>query len=244
MGPFPKSITAFGAGQQVESHLDLFLRHFPSITDCTIVNRSLNDRASSLHRRTVAKFPLTAVQLLASGSDGDKITMDDRNGMIKTALGTTDIIICATSSTLPLFPSSWVRDGTHVILIGSYKPEMREVDRDLILRSLRGTLLVDSREACLREAGEILDARVQPEQMKEIGELLPKGVDENFDLQVYFRKPSTAAPDGPQREFDGPVTVFKSVGIAVQDVVIASSIVERAYSSDGRIGTTVSEYDL
>ena len=163
--------------------------------------------------------------------------------MIKTALGTTDIIICATSSTLPLFPSSWVRDGTHVILIGSYKPEMREVDRDLILRSLRGTLLVDSREACLREAGEILDACVQPEQMKEIGELIPKGIDEDFNLQVYFRNLITAAPDILQREFNGPVTVFKSVGIAVQDVVIASSVVERAYSLGERIGTTVSEYD-
>ncbi len=121
---------------------------------------------------------------------------------------------------------------------------MREVDRDLILRSLRGTLLVDSREACLREAGEILDACVQPEQMKEIGELIPKGIDEDFNLQVYFRNLITAAPDILQREFNGPVTVFKSVGIAVQDVVIASSVVERAYSLGGGIGTTVSEYDL
>ena len=52
----------------------------------------------------------------------------------------------ATSSTVPLFPSSFVAPGTHLCLIGSYKPSMHEVDSDLVRRA--GKVVVDSKEAC------------------------------------------------------------------------------------------------
>ncbi len=142
----------------------LHVRHFPSLKHCTI-NRSRNDRALSLHKKISDKFINITVDFLTSTQN---------------ALGRADLIICATSSTIPLFPSSYVRDGTHIILIGSYKPEMKEVDRDLISRSLKGTLLVDSIEACLCEAGELIDASVRPEELKELGQLLP--VDSQGDL--------------------------------------------------------------
>lgn len=56
------------------------------------------------------------------------------------------IVVTATSSTVPLFPSSFVSPGTHLCLIGSYKPTMHEIDSELVLRA--GKVIVDSKEAC------------------------------------------------------------------------------------------------
>lgn len=128
-----------------------------------------------------------------------------------------DVIICATSSTAPLFPSSWVRTGTHVILIGSYTPSMREVERELVLRALPGCLLVDSRKACLEEAGEVIDAGLEPHELTEIGEMGNDG------------RPC------------GDITMFKSVGVGLQDVGIACAVVGHALlRSDG---TVIEDYD-
>ena len=229
----PESIVSFGAGQQIEAHLDLHLRHFPSIARCTIVNRTRNSRAVSLYEKISSKFPEVTIQLFEL----------DQSDAVKRALESADIIICATSSTIPLFQASDVRVGTHIILIGSYKPEMKEVDKKLVLRSLDGKLLVDSRVDCLREAGELIDAGIQPEQMAEIGELLPR--DEQGDLDVLAFKGLLALqkPITTRSNFDGPVSIFKSVGIGVQDVVIAAAVVQKAFNREETIGTIIHEYD-
>jgi len=229
----PESIVSFGAGQQIEAHLDLHLRHFPSIARCTIVNRTRNSRAVSLYEKISSKFPEVTIQLFEL----------DQSDAVKRALESADIIICATSSTIPLFQASDVRVGTHIILIGSYKPEMKEVDKKLVLRSLDGKLFVDSRVDCLREAGELIDAGIQPEQMAEIGELLPR--DEQGDLDVLAFKGLLALkkPTTIRSNFDGPVSIFKSVGIGVQDVVIAAAVVQKAFNREETIGAIIHEYD-
>ncbi|KAH9161631.1 hypothetical protein EDB89DRAFT_2029959 [Lactarius sanguifluus] len=58
-----------------------------------------------------------------------------RESSIEAAVRQADRICCATSSTSPLFPSEWVRPGAHVVLVGSYKLEMVEVDTALIRRA-------------------------------------------------------------------------------------------------------------
>lgn len=163
---------------------------------------------------------------------------------VHSALGHADIIVCATSSTIPLFLSSSVRDGTHIILIGSYRPDMKEVDNDLISRSLKGMLVVDSKDACLREAGELIDASVRPEEMKELGELLPTDSQGALDVHALDQMLDAHRPKKIGTSFDGPVTIFKSVGLGIQDVAIASAVVQKALDSNGRIGTIVPKYDL
>jgi ornithine cyclodeaminase/alanine dehydrogenase-like protein (mu-crystallin family) len=126
-----------------------------------------------------SRFPAVSFQCIASATPlGDDCLSQEK---IKQALLSTTLVICATSSSSPLFPSSWICTGTHVILIGSFTPSMREVDTDLIQRALRqpGTckgvqqiLLVDSREACAAEAGELIDAAVEASQLSEIGEFV------------------------------------------------------------------------
>lgn len=251
VGPaHPRSIVAFGAGQQIDAHLDLFLRKFTSITTCTIINRTLNDRVVSLRNRLASRFPHPEINMVSSNANPDSLTHPNLQEQI---LKSVDIIICATSSTEPLFPSSWVKNGAHVILIGSYKPSMREVDKALVLRSVPSQiplkyaskplpiLLVDSREACSHEAGELIDAQITPSQMTEIGEIIPMNENHVVPRESYLNlEPSSS---GINAGFDGPISIFKSVGVGLQDVAIASAIVDKACSLDGDIGIKVHDYD-
>jgi ornithine cyclodeaminase len=122
------------------------------------------------------------------------------------AVRNADIVITATNSTTPVFDASWVRPGTHVNAIGSFRPEMRELDSALFRRA---RVFVDQREAALCEAGELIDAVnrgiVEPERLREIG----------------------VAPEFA-RESDDEITVFKTVGHAALDLFTAAALLERA----------------
>jgi ornithine cyclodeaminase len=69
-----------------------------------------------------------------------------------------------------LFNSVDVTSQTRIILIGSYKPHMREVDNELIRRA--GLVVVDSAEACLAESGELIGSKKRDEDLVELGELV------------------------------------------------------------------------
>ena len=122
-----------------------------------------------------------------------------------------DVITCVTTSNDPVFDASWVSDGCHVNGVGSYTPEMHELPEALLGRA--GRLLVDSRDAILGEDGEILDAIAHGtlagiDRCDELGEL------------VAGKVCGRTSPD--------EVTVFKTVGIAAEDVVCAARIVDAA----------------
>lgn len=114
-----------------------------------------------------------------------------------------DIIVTATTSKSPLFNGSLVEPGTHINGIGSHTPDSRELDTETIRRS---RLIVDSREACLREAGDIIipigEGTITEEHLKaDLGEVV-RGEREG-------------------RTNDEEITVFKSVGLALEDAVAA-----------------------
>lgn len=248
----PRSIVVFGAGAQISAHLHLHLSALPSITTCTIINRNLNPRTAALLARLQPRFPRVSFTCLASTATD---TNPDPLTRIKHALLSTPLIICATSSTAPLFPAAWVRAGAHVILVGSYTPAMHEVDAELVRRALPAagpsgletpgpgpparplpTLLVDSRVACAVEAGELIDAGVGGEQVTEIGELV-RGAPESVQLHAgEDGKEDTEEPD-----YTGPITMFKSVGVGLQDVAIAVAVVQRA--EEMGVGVRVQGYD-
>ncbi|KAJ7915680.1 hypothetical protein B0H13DRAFT_2250500 [Mycena leptocephala] len=225
----PASVVAFGAGAQIESHLDLHLRAFPSIQTCTIVNRSINERASKLADLLRARFPAVKISCLAHDASAPS-----PDPAVKDALLTANLIICATSSTVPLFPSSWVSDGTHVVLVGSYKHTMHEIDETLVRRALpsnassRSALLVDSRSACLAEAGELISAGIEGNQVVEIGELVSFNTEGELLFDAALQLPAVES-----RGTTGPVTIFKSVGVGLQDVVIACAVVQKAEELGG-----------
>jgi len=114
-----------------------------------------------------------------------------------------DIVITATTSATPLFDGNDLSPGTHVTAIGAYMPEAREVDSATVQRA---RVIVDSREACLAEAGALIIPKVQIDA--EIGEI------------VNGEKPG--------RQSEDEITFFKSVGVAVQDAVAGAAVLAEA----------------
>ncbi len=114
-----------------------------------------------------------------------------------------DIISCATLSKLPLIKGKLLRPGQHLDLVGSYTPEARESDDEVIMKA---SIYVDHRQGALTEAGDIVDPikRGLIHQNDIIADL--------FDL---------AFKDKFKRKSDASITVFKSVGHALEDLVAA-----------------------
>ncbi|KIY49609.1 NAD(P)-binding protein [Fistulina hepatica ATCC 64428] len=218
----PRSIVCFGSGKQIEVHLDLFVRAYPSITIITVVARRATPRAQALLNKMHAHFPGISCNLL-----------DSTSAFLQCTVSAADLIICATPSTTPLFSSAWVKPGTHVMLIGSYKPEMQEVEPDLVRRAAGSglhRLLVDSRDACRVEAGDLIQADIDWDAVAEIGEAV------SFDEDGAMVEDPT--PTSSSGDF---ISMFKSVGVGLQDVAIACAVVDKALALG--LGHTIEGYD-
>jgi len=120
-----------------------------------------------------------------------------------------DIVVTVTTSKTPVIFDSWVRDGTHISAIGGYTPEMVEIDPRL---TARAKLVVDSREAVKEEAGDIL----QPIKMGLM----------TFN-HIHAEIGEVVAGLKPGRENDREITLFKSVGLAVQDAAASKILLEK-----------------
>jgi ornithine cyclodeaminase len=116
-----------------------------------------------------------------------------------------DIITCATLSQQPLVRGAWLRPGQHLDLVGAFTPQMREADDDAIARC---TLYVDTRAGALSESGEIIGA-------------LERGVIDQSAILAEF----SDLPGGSFRRQDpSAISIFKSVGSALEDLVAASLV--------------------
>lgn len=119
-----------------------------------------------------------------------------------------DIICCATTSTEPLLRAAWVKPGTHIDLVGGFRPNMREADDALMTIA---ALFVDTHEGALAEAGDL----TQPMQA---GLLQP--TDLLADLGAL------AGGAHPGRQTADQITLFKSVGSALADLAAAGLVQE------------------
>ncbi|MBL4863059.1 MAG: ornithine cyclodeaminase family protein [Crocinitomicaceae bacterium] len=128
---------------------------------------------------------------------------------IEEGIGDADIISCATLSATPLIKGKWLKEGQHVDLVGAYKPNMREADDDVIRR---GTIYVDTMEGGLKESGDI----VIP---------LESGLLQRKDIVGDLF--SLCSEVGSGRKSTDEITVFKSVGYALEDLVGASYYYEQ-----------------
>lgn len=126
------------------------------------------------------------------------------------ALAGADIVVTATSSSQPVFDGKVLGEGAHVNAIGAFKPDMQEVDGETIRRS---RVFVDSVEACLKEAGDL----VIP---------LKKKLIRKNDILAELGEVIAGKKLG--RRSDREITYFKSVGNAVQDVSVAQAVFQRA----------------
>ena len=134
-------------------------------------------------------------------------------------VGQADVICTATTSRTPVFDDADVRPGTHVNAVGAYTPEMQELPAATVTRA---TVVIDAVDAALAEAGDLIIP-------------LRDGL---VDRDHFTRELGmVAAGTAPARSNAEEITLFKSVGNAVQDVVVARRAVDRA--RDGGVGVTI-----
>jgi ornithine cyclodeaminase len=121
-----------------------------------------------------------------------------------------DIVVLATSSPTPVVQNAWVAAGAHVMSVGACRPDQREMDPALVARA---RLFVDSRAAALVESGDVVLG------IKE-GRFTPSHIGGEIGQVVLGRASG--------RGDAGDVTIFKSLGMAVEDVVAADLVLSRA----------------
>lgn len=132
---------------------------------------------------------------------------------IRTGCREADIIVAATGSATPLLFGADIRPGCHVDLLGNHSPKQRECDSALVQRA---SVYVDSRQNVLNEAGELL---------MPINEGVFAASDIRADLAELCRANRQA------RQSDHDITLFKSVGTALADVLCAELVLQQPYFS-------------
>jgi ornithine cyclodeaminase len=204
-----KSLAIIGSGVQAHSHLDALMRVHP-LTQVTVWS------PQKLHRDRFVSAAKNAFEPrdLTPGSDPGVRPRGQIPNMVAVdhageAVVGADVIVLVTSSPVPVIESGWVKPGAHVIGVGACRPNQREIDPAL---TARARVFVDSREAALVESGDVVlgiqEGRFGPDHIvAELGEVVS---------------------GAPGRRSDSEITIFKSLGMAIEDVMAADLAYRRA----------------
>jgi ornithine cyclodeaminase len=202
-------ILVLGSGRQAEWHARLALLLYPEqIRRVSFVNRGAK-RLAEMEREVVAElrglYPsVEFVTLAKEGVDGYEEKLGDE-------IAKADVIFSCTPSLEPNFRFAdlqRVQKQRFISLIGSYKPHMHEIDTNTLLSG--GKVYVDSKDACLEEAGELITAGLGVDDLIEMGDLLgAKGIVED-------------AIDVPA----GCNVVYKCVGMGLMDLVVGKKVLD------------------
>jgi len=130
----------------------------------------------------------------------------------RTCARESDVICTCTTSSQPLFDGDWLRPGTHLNLVGAFQPDTREVDSKTIQHA---RVIVDTYEGSMAEAGDLLIP-------------LKEGAIDRDHLLADLHE--IASGKKSVRSGAEEITLFKSVGCALEDLVIANLVYERAHA--------------
>ena len=119
---------------------------------------------------------------------------------IDEAVRDADVVVTATSAREPILKGEWLKPGAHVNAVGASRPDWRELDDE----AMRNVVIVDSYEGARNEAGDVILSGATP--FAELGEIL----------------------NGAKRVEPGTTTIFKSLGMAVEDVAAAKLVYDAA----------------
>jgi ornithine cyclodeaminase len=162
-------------------------------------------RELRVYARTPRSREIFAAEMAAELGPGVRVLAA---GSPEEAVRGAHVISCATTSFEPIFDADWVTPGAHVNGVGSYRLDMVEMPPELFGRA--ACVAVDAREAALEEAGDLVAAIergiIRPDQFVEIG-----GIDRGWAA-------------GRDRQ---AITIFKSVGLAIQDLAAAELVMRR-----------------
>lgn len=173
------------------------------------------------------------------------------NRVLKEHVRGSDAIFLCTPSLAPLFPAEFLtspegrRKGRYISAIGSYRPHMVEMHPDILRQAVSpdhhhhhhkhadkgGVIVVDSLEACLREAGEVRQAGLAPEQLVEVGELL-------MVKKASMREIAMGGQGelGLKRWIEAGNVIYKSVGLGLMDICVGEDLVGLA--REKKVGIT------
>lgn len=200
--PDARTVAVFGSGVQARAQLE-----------AVCVVRQV--REVRIFGRTPSSVESFAAEVTA-WPDPPKVLIA---GSRRDAVMGADIVIAATTSEKPVFDGRDLAPGTHVTGVGSYAPHMQEVDEETVGKA---KIVVDSLQACLAEAGDLIVA-------------LDKNVISKVDIHAELGQ--IVNGERPGRESREEITFFKSVGLAVQDAAAANEVL-RAAEAQG-LGTVV-----
>lgn len=188
-----RAATIFGTGTQGRFAAMLLRSLFPDVA------------VSAVGRGTTAHVLLSSLERRSAGWWAGCDMRGSADGRLDAVVARSDAVFCCTPATEPLFPLGWLahRD-VYVSLVGSYKPHMVEVDPAL-LSTAGVTVVVDSADACLAGAGELVRAGLARRDVVELGQLLAE------------HRPVAAG-----------TCVFKCVGMGLMDLVVARELVRLA----------------
>ncbi|KAI1387750.1 ornithine cyclodeaminase [Hypoxylon trugodes] len=192
-----RTLTVFGSGLQAYWHIRLALMlRGDSIRQVYIINRRFSDNARNTFKK-LSGIPREIKE--REGWDQAEFSLltpgyGEFDRLQKDHLRAADVIYCCTPSTEDLFDASILtnhegrRKGRLIVAVGSYKRNMRELPKELLLQATKthtaghlhyhkhategGVLVVDTLDGALKEAGEIIDAGLEPKQLVELGELV------------------------------------------------------------------------
>jgi ornithine cyclodeaminase/alanine dehydrogenase-like protein (mu-crystallin family) len=186
--PDASRLLIFGAGAQAYAHLEALLT-VRELRSATIVDVA-PERAEALAARA------------------RELGLEARAGCADDVAGA-DLVCCCTTSRSPVFNGELLAPGTHIVAMGAYRPDMRELDTRTLQRA---RIVVESREAALAEAGDFIIPIAD-------GEWDASGID--AELAEVVRGPAA-------RRDPDEITVLKTVGLASEDLVVAHAAVVRA----------------
>ncbi|KAF2460184.1 hypothetical protein BDY21DRAFT_337743 [Lineolata rhizophorae] len=270
-------VTIFGAGKQAYWHarLALILRG-DDIHHLNIVNRSFDGAQrmiESLFRRDdgpVARHPIHQPKLAIITPHHPEYQR-----LLKQTLRQSAAIFCTVPSEEPLFPPAVLtstegrRRGRYISAVGSYKPHMVELHPDILRQAVApdhgnhhhkharqgGAVIVDSIEACMREAGEVIQAGLSGREVVELGELVmlkrdaemrkreseeQEGSGSGGKFLHHKRTKSQSYDDGLTDWLERGNVVYKSVGIGLMDIVVGAQLVDIADSRN--IGVQIQDF--
>ncbi|HXH08026.1 MAG TPA: hypothetical protein VNI83_15720 [Vicinamibacterales bacterium] len=190
-------LAILGSGVQARSHLEA-LALVRELREVRVYSPTREHRERFAREAAAHLGPRTAIHTAGSA---------------EAAVRGADLIALVTSSRTPVVERSWIADGAHICAVGACRPDMREMDSDLVAAA---RLVVDSREAALAEAGDIVipmgEGRIGPGHIAgELGDVVAGRV---------------AGRTSPHE-----ITLFKSLGLAIEDVAAADLAYRRAVAA-------------
>ncbi len=249
------TITVFGAGRQSYWHIRLaLLLRGNDIKHINIINRSF-ERSIKLMKQFQVHEGRDEVWRSNAKFSALSPEFQDYGRLLKEEVRKADVLFCCTPSLDPLFPADFLtshegrKKGRFISAIGSYAAHMTELHPDIFRQAVEpdhhnhhhkhaaksGVVIVDSLESCLKEAGEIIQAKLRPDQLVEIGELMmiKKAVMNEIELGGKGEK-------GLKDWLMKGNVLYKSVGLGLMDLRVGWDLVTLA--RERGIGTTIQDF--